>query len=115
MYQSLNWKAICMINRALILKMKTLLGRLEISPIPTEEIERLIECESNFVLYEKKSLELDFVDAEKILSIQRALKTLDLKKKELEEQEKEMNKPLLKRWKKMELKVLIMTFSKSHI
>lgn len=73
------------------------LRSVEISPIPTEEIERLIECESNFVLYERKSLEIDFVDAEKILSVQRALKTLDLKKKELEDQEKEMKQALIKK------------------
>ena len=68
---------------------------IEVSPIPKEEIEKLLECERNLVLYEKKTMELDFIDTEKILTVQRALKSLEARKKELEAEETEIKEALI--------------------
>ena len=69
----------------------------EIQPIPTEEIERLLECERNCELYQKKTLELDTVSCEKIITIQQELKSLDDRKKELEQTESELKKMLIEK------------------
>lgn len=70
---------------------------IEVSPIPKEEIEKLLECERNFILYEKKTMELDFIDTEKILTVQRALKSLEARKKELETEETEIKEALIRK------------------
>lgn len=70
---------------------------IEVSPIPKEEIEKLLECERNFILYEKKTMELDFIDTEKILTVQRALKSLEARKKELEAEETEIKEALIRK------------------
>lgn len=70
---------------------------IEVSPIPKEEIEKLLECERNLVLYEKKTMELDFIDTEKILTVQRALKSLEARKKELEAEETEIKEALIRK------------------
>lgn len=69
----------------------------EIQPIPTEEIERLLGCERNCELYQKKTLELDTVSCEKIITIQQELKSLDARKKELEQTESELKKMLIEK------------------
>lgn len=69
----------------------------EIQPIPTEEIERLLECERNCELYQKKTLELDTLSCEKIITIQQELKSLDDRKKELEQTESELKKMLIEK------------------
>ncbi len=55
----------------------------EIKPITTEEIEKLLECERNGEIYQKKTLALDVIDCEKIMTIQKELKGLDERKKSL--------------------------------
>lgn len=77
---------------------------IELTPISEEEIKKLLECERNFVLYERKTLEIDFIDSEKILAVQRALKTLDAQKKELEAQENEIKEVLLKKMEENQVK-----------
>lgn len=69
----------------------------EIKPIEQEEIERLLECERNCELFQKKTLELDTVSCEKILTIQQELKTLDDRKKELEKAESELKQMLIEK------------------
>lgn len=69
----------------------------EIKPIEKEEIERLLECERNCELFQKKTLELDTVSCEKILTIQQELKTLDDRKKELEKAESELKQMLIEK------------------
>lgn len=69
----------------------------EIKPIEQEEIERLLECERNCELFQKKTLELDTVSCEKILTIQQELKSLDDRKKELEKSESELKKMLIQK------------------
>lgn len=69
----------------------------EIQPIAKEEIERLLECERNCELYQKKTLELDTVSCEKIMTIQQELKTLDDRKKELEKAESELKQMLIEK------------------
>lgn len=67
----------------------------ELTPIPEEEIERLLECEQNFTLYQRRKMELDFIDAEKIVAVQQGLKRLDEQKKELQKQEDELKEFLI--------------------
>lgn len=69
----------------------------EIKPIEREEIERLLECERNCELFQKKTLELDTVSCEKILTIQQELKSLDDRKKELEKSESELKEMLIQK------------------
>lgn len=69
----------------------------EIKPIEQEEIERLLECERNCEIFQKKTLELDTVSCEKILTIQQELKTLDDRKKELEKAESELKQMLIQK------------------
>lgn len=69
----------------------------EIKPIEQEEIERLLECERNCELFQKKTLELDTVSCEKILTIQQELKSLDDRKKELEKSESELKEMLIQK------------------
>lgn len=69
----------------------------EIKPIEKEEIERLLECERNCELFQKKTLELDTVSCEKILTIQQELKSLDDRKKELEKSESELKEMLIQK------------------
>lgn len=69
----------------------------EIKPIEKEEIERLLECERNCELFQKKTLELDKVSCEKILTIQQELKSLDDRKKELEKSESELKEMLIQK------------------
>lgn len=69
----------------------------EIQPIEKEEIERLLECERNCELFQKKTLELDTVSCEKIMTIQQELKTLDDRKKELEKVESELKQMLIEK------------------
>lgn len=69
----------------------------EIKPIEQEEIERLLECERNCELFQKKTLELDTVSCEKILTIQQELKSLDDRKKELEKSESELKQMLIQK------------------
>lgn len=69
----------------------------EIKPIEQEEIERLLECERNCELFQKKTLELDTVSCEKILTIQQELKTLDDRKKGLEKAESELKQMLIEK------------------
>lgn len=69
----------------------------EIQPIAIEEIERLLECERNCELYQKKTLELDTASCEKIITIQQELKTLDERKKQLEQTESDLKKMLIEK------------------
>lgn len=69
----------------------------EIKPIEQEEIERLLECERNCEFFQKKTLELDTVSCEKILTIQQELKSLDDRKKELEKSESELKEMLIQK------------------
>ena len=69
----------------------------EIKPIEKEEIERLLECERNCELFQKKTLELDTVSCEKIITIQQELKSLDDRKKELEKSESELKEMLIQK------------------
>lgn len=69
----------------------------EIKPIEQEEIERILECERNCELFQKKTLELDTVSCEKILTIQQELKSLDDRKKELEKSESELKEMLIQK------------------
>lgn len=67
----------------------------EIQPIDKAEIERLLDCERNCELYQRKTLDLDTVSCEKIMSIQQELKALDTRKKQLEESEAELKNMLI--------------------
>lgn len=69
----------------------------EIKPIEQKEIERLLQCERNCELFQKKTLELDTVSCEKILTIQQELKSLDDRKKELEKSESELKEMLIQK------------------
>ena len=67
----------------------------EIQPIAESEIVRLLECERNSELFERKTLELTFSESEKIVMIQNELKSLNDRKKQLEEQESEFKEMLI--------------------
>lgn len=61
---------------------------IELEPIDKKEIERLLECERNFILYHRKTIELDYTISEKILAIQSELKCLTAQRQNLEKQER---------------------------
>lgn len=67
----------------------------ELMPVPEEEIIKLLEAERNCELYKKRTLELDVADTEKIIAVQKELKGLDNRKKELEKQEAELKEFLI--------------------
>lgn len=76
----------------------------EIQPIPKAEIERLLECERNCEIYQKKTLELDLDTTHSLVFIQRSLKELDDKKKELEEQEKNLKQEIIEKMEEFGVK-----------
>ena len=65
---------------------------IDLKPIPTSEIKKLLTCERNCEIYHKPNLQLDVDQCEKLLAIQNELKSLKAKKEFLEEQEAEFKK-----------------------
>lgn len=84
----------------------------EIMPIPESEIEKLLECERNCELYQKKTLELAAIDCEKIIAVQRELKSLDDRKKELETQENELKTFLVQKMEETGVKQIVNDYFK---
>ena len=68
---------------------------IEIKPIPTEEIEKLLTCERNCEIYQKPNLQLEISQCEKLLAIQNELKELKARKEQLEAQEAEFKEFLI--------------------
>lgn len=85
---------------------------IEIMPIPTSEIERLLECERNCEIYQKKTLNLDTIDCEKIVAVQRELKSLDDRKKELEKQENDLKTFLVQKMEETGVKQIVNDYFK---
>lgn len=77
---------------------------IEVKPIPREEIERLLECERNCEIYQKKTLELDLDTTHSLVFVQRSLKELEEKKKELEEQEKNLKQEIIEKMEEFGVK-----------
>lgn len=69
----------------------------EVNPVPIEEIERLLECERNCELYQRKTFELDTLTCESLLNVQNELKKIDEHKKQLEQAEAEIKDFLIKK------------------
>lgn len=70
----------------------------ELKPIPREEIERLLDCERNSMLYERKTFEIDTASCEKLITVQSELKALAERKKQLEEQEESLKDFLIQKF-----------------
>ena len=70
----------------------------ELKPIEREEIERLLDCERNSILYERKTFEIDTASCEKLIAVQSELKTLGERKKALEKQEEDLKTFLIKKF-----------------
>lgn len=70
----------------------------ELKPIAREEIERLLDCERNSVLYERKTFEIDTISCEKLITVQNELKALAERKKQLEEQEESLKDFLIQKF-----------------
>ncbi len=70
----------------------------ELKPIPREEIERLLDCERNSMLYERKTFEIDTASCEKLITVQSELKALAERKKQLEEQEESLKDFLIEKF-----------------
>lgn len=84
----------------------------ELQPIATEEIEELLRCESNCEIYQRKTLELTVADTEKIIAVQSELKTLKDRKKELEEQENQLQEFLISKMEETGVKSIDNDFFK---
>ena len=70
----------------------------ELKPIAREEIERLLDCERNSQIYERKSFEIDTLSCEKLIAVQSELKALGERKKALEKQEEDLKTFLIKKF-----------------
>lgn len=71
---------------------------IELKPIAREEIERLLDCERNCQIYERKSFEIDTASCEKLIAVQSELKALGERKKALEKQEEDLKTFLIKKF-----------------
>jgi len=69
----------------------------ELQPIPEQEIIKLLEAERNCEIYQKRTLELTEADTDKIVTVQRELKSIDDRKKELEKIEAELKSFLIEK------------------
>lgn len=70
----------------------------ELNPISREEIERLLDCERNSILYERKTFEIDTASCEKLITVQAELKALTERKKQLEDQEESLKDFLIQKF-----------------
>lgn len=70
----------------------------ELKPIAREEIEKLLDCERNSILYERKTFEIDATSCEKLITVQSELKALTERKKQLEEMEESLKDFLIEKF-----------------